>query len=134
MHAPLTQLKILIVDDSAIIRSRLTSLLSDLPHVEIVDEADDAPQALELIRLRKPDVVILDIHLTHGSGLNLLPDIKRDRPAVVVIILTNYPYPQYRDKCLADGADFFFDKSSEFERVISVVESIGDETASNEAV
>jgi DNA-binding NarL/FixJ family response regulator len=122
MHVQLPQIRVLLVDDSVIVRERLTLLLSDLPHVEVVGEVDDAPQALELIRRRKPDVVILDIHLPHGSGLELLPDIKREFPAMTVIMLTNYPYPQYRAKCLANGADFFFDKSTEFQKIAGVMD------------
>lgn len=124
MRAPLTKLRTLIVDDSAIIRNRLTTLLSDLPNVEIVGQAANTPQAMQSIRALTPDVVILDIRLPGGSGLEALRDIKRELPATVVIILTNYPYPQYRTKCLADGADFFFDKSTEFQKIAGAIDSL----------
>lgn len=70
----------------------------------------------------KTDVVILDIRMPGRNGLDVLRDIKEGSPESKVIILTNYPYPQYRRRCMEEGADFFFDKSSEFEKVTEVLE------------
>jgi len=68
--------------------------------------------------------VILDIRMPGGSGIDVLEDIKKINAAPIVIILTNYPYPQYRKKCMAAGADYFFDKSSEFEKVTEVLKKL----------
>jgi DNA-binding NarL/FixJ family response regulator len=59
-----------------------------------------------------------------GRGIEVLKYIKKIEPVTLVIILTNYPYPQYLKKCMDLGADFFFDKSTEFEKVTEVCEQL----------
>ncbi len=113
-------IKVFIADDSSIIRERLNALLSDLPRVEVIGEAGDAEEALEGIQELNPDVVILDIRMPVGNGISVLEKIKRTESSPVIIMLTNYPYPQYRKKCADLGANYFFDKSTEFEKVIEV--------------
>ena len=124
MAAEIPKIRLLIVDDSIIVRGRLAELLAETQQVEIVGEVDDAPEAMDRIRALKPQVVILDVRLPHGSGIDVLRDIKHESPAPLVIVLTNYPYPQYRESCLAAGADYFFDKSTEFNRITDVVNSL----------
>jgi DNA-binding response OmpR family regulator len=68
--------------------------------------------------------VILDIRMPGGSGMDVLQAIKREKQAPMVIMLTNYPYPQYRKKCLGLGADYFFDKSTEFEKVTELFKQL----------
>ena len=110
-------MKVFIVDDSSVLRERLVEMLSELPEIEIIGYAQNVPDALSSIKELNPDVVILDIRIPGGSGIDVLQDIKKERKAPMVIMLTNYPYPQYRKKCLGLGADYFFDKSTEFEKV-----------------
>jgi DNA-binding NarL/FixJ family response regulator len=113
--------KVLIADDSAVVRQRLAELISEIERVEVVSQAGDALEALAAIEETTPDVAILDIRMPGANGIEALAEIKKERPAPVVIMLTNYPYPQYRKKCLDAGADYFFDKSTEFERVVEVI-------------
>ncbi len=114
-------MKVLIVDDSFEVRARIKMLLSELQTVDMVGEAESAQQAIEKIRELVPDVVILDIRMPDGNGIDVLKNIeKRDR-LPLVIMLTNYPYAQYRRKCFDAGADFFLDKSGEFEKVVEVL-------------
>ena len=117
-------MKVFIVDDSKIVRDRLVILLSDLKKIEVIGQAKSTRQAIVAIRKLKPDVVILDIRMRDGNGIEVLANIKKDKSSPVIIMLTNYPYPQYRKKCLDAGADFFFDKSTEFERVIEVCQDL----------
>jgi DNA-binding NarL/FixJ family response regulator len=56
-----------------------------------------------------------------GSGLDILRTIRPERPGLSVLICTNYPYPQYRDECLAAGANYFLDKSAEFEKIPAIL-------------
>lgn len=111
------RMKVFIVDDSAVLRERVIEMLSELPGIEIIGHAQNVPDALSAIKKLNPDVVILDIRIPGGNGMDVLQDIKQKKGAPMVIILTNYPYPQYRKKCLGLGADYFFDKSTEFEKV-----------------
>ena len=114
-------MKVFIADDSAVVRERLIDMLSELPDVEIVGQAEDGLQATNLIEKLTPDVAILDIRMPRGNGIEALQNIKKNNPALIVIMLTNYPYPQYRKKCMKAGADYFFDKSTEFEKVTEVL-------------
>ena len=59
-----------------------------------------------------------------GSGIDVLREIKQNNQTPLVIVLTNYPYPQYRRKCMDAGADFFFDKSTEFDKVTEVLKQL----------
>ena len=113
-----------IADDSALLRERLIDMLSELDGIEIVGQAEDALSAVRSIHKLKPDVVILDIWMPGGSGFNVLQNIKKNKVANVVIMFTNYPYSQYRKKCMDEGADFFFDKSSEFEKITEVLRQL----------
>lgn len=112
---------VFIVDDSPVVRERLAHLISDLPDTEIIGQSDIAFEAINSIRRTKPSVVVLDISMPGGSGIYVLDSIKRERPAPTVIMLTNFAHDQYRQKCLQMGADYFFDKSTEFEKVIDVL-------------
>jgi DNA-binding NarL/FixJ family response regulator len=117
-------MKVFIADDSPIIRERLKAMLSEVPQVEISGQAQDVPEAIKSIQELKPDVVILDIRMPGGSGIEVLKSIKEDLPDIKVIVFTNYPYPQYRKKCMESGADFFFAKSTPFEEVVNAINEL----------
>lgn len=114
-------MRILIADDSIVVRERLISLLSDIQGLEVVGQAGDAAEARGLAEKLKPDVAILDLRMPNGSGADVLQDIKKLDPTPKVIMLTNYPHPENRKKCIDRGADYFFDKSTEFKKVVSVL-------------
>jgi CheY-like chemotaxis protein len=113
--------RVLLIDDSTVVRSRLARLLEDLGQDIAVDEADDAPEGLAAARSRRPDAVILDIRLRTGSGLEVLQELKREASPPLVIMLTNHASEHHRRWCERHGADFFFDKTSEFEKVLDVL-------------
>jgi DNA-binding NarL/FixJ family response regulator len=115
--------KIIVVDHSAIARERLIALLEDIDGVDIVGEAADAVDARNLVAGLKPDVAIVDLRMPRWED-DVLAELKRSEPALKVIMLTNEFYPEYRKKCLARGADYFFDKSTEIEKVVSVLKSL----------
>ena len=112
-----TSLKVLIADDSELLRERLTRLLSAIEGIEVAGEAPDGATALQQVQVLKPDVLILDLRMPGGSGIEVLQQIRQKGGRIKVIILTSFPYPQYRESCLAAGADYFFDKSEELELV-----------------
>lgn len=122
-------MKVVIVDDSVLVQERLTIMFAGLKGVEVVGTAQDAPEGTSVIRELNPDVVILDIKMPVGSGIDVLRDIKDSNPLIKVVILTNYPYEQYRRKCMDLGAEYFFDKSSEFERIPEILEQFRKENS-----
>ena len=117
-------MKVLIADDSQVVRERLVDLLSDLTGVELVGQAEDGMQAFELVVRLKPDVAIVDVRMPRRTGLDLLRYVSKNPHAPRVIILTNYPTPENREKCFELGADYFFDKSSEIEKVVDVLKDL----------
>ncbi len=117
------QTTIFIVDDSSIIRERILEKLGMLPMISTVLQAKDYQSANQIIDKEQPDIAILDIQLPDGSGIDLLSKIKNMRKETVVIMLTNYPYSIIRKRCDELGADYFFDKSTEFEKVLEVLET-----------
>jgi DNA-binding NarL/FixJ family response regulator len=118
------KIRVFIADDSATVRDRLTSLLRDMPAVEIVGQAADAAEAIQSIQQLKPDVVILDIRMPAGSGIGVLRSLQQKPEKPKFIMLTNYPFLQYRKTCLEAGASYFFDKSSEFEKIPQALEQL----------
>jgi DNA-binding NarL/FixJ family response regulator len=117
-------MKVLIVDDSKIVCNGLQQMLINIADVEIVGQAHNAQDAITSISEVKPDVVLLDIRLPGKSGIEVLKDIRAKKLLCRVIMLTNYPYPQYRKKCEELGADYFFDKVTEIERIPNVIEEL----------
>jgi len=117
-------IKVFIADDSPLVREHLVTMLDELAGVEIVGQAENVAEAISGIRNLQPDIVILDVRMPEGSGIDVLQNIKQDEVAPMVIILTNYPYPAYRQKCLQAGADFFLDKSTEFDQLPQLFERL----------
>lgn len=117
-------MRILLADDSLLIRENLINLISRIEGVEEISEAEDVPRAIAHIKANPPDVVILDLHMPGGSGLDVLSYIKERNIDVKVIVLTNYATEYYRDKSLKQGAQYFFDKSTEFMKVITLLGSM----------
>ena len=113
--------RVLMADDSKVIRQRLKLLIKDSNNVELVGEAEDARTAVRLWQSTRPDVVVLDLRMPGGGGIHALREIKKQSPETLVIILTNYPYAAYRKRCTELGADYFLDKSLEFAKVKDIL-------------
>ncbi len=127
---PNSKLKVFITDDSLIVREHLVTMLDELAGIEIVGQAENVAEAISGIQNLQPDVVILDIRMPDGSGIDVLRHIKQDGVGPMVIILTNYPYPGYRQKCMQAGADFFLDKSTEFDQIPKLLERFKQDSGS----
>jgi DNA-binding NarL/FixJ family response regulator len=117
----MSKLKVCIVDDAASIRVSLRKMLSILDFIEITGEADSVKSAKILLSNNKPDLTLLDLNLPDGSGYDILKVIKESENPHKVIVLTNYSAESYKKKAIKEGADHFFDKSTEFEKVIDVI-------------
>ena len=117
-------MKVFIVEDSEVVRKNLQTMLSGISGVAVAGHAVGEAGAIECIDSLLPDVVILDLHLQHGSGLNVLLNIKKYHAATKVIVLTNYANESYISRCRQAGADYFFDKSFQFRLVGEVLEHL----------
>lgn len=114
-------IRVLVVDDSAAIRWRVSCMLKELDTVEVVGQARGASAALELARQLNPDVVTLDPHMQGRGGLPLIEELKALEPPPTIMVLTSFPYSAYRTRAKQAGADFFFDKSTEFHKVLAIL-------------
>jgi DNA-binding NarL/FixJ family response regulator len=121
-----SNLRVIIVEDSALIRARLAESLAEIPNVEIVDQVETEAAALAAMRETGWDAAVLDLQLKQGTGLGLLKTLARGvrPPNTKIIVFTNYAFPQYRERSLALGADYFFDKAREFHRVREVLHEL----------
>ena len=117
-------MRLLIADDSDQVRMRLVDMLSDLKGIETIFEAQEGLEAIKLTRELRPDVVVLDIRMPKRNGIEVMSEIIQEDYKPVIIILTSYPYDQYRKRCMEAGSDYFFDKSCEFERVTEICQQL----------
>ena len=112
---------IYIVEDSAIIRGRTMVALSKIDGIKIGGASGYVNEAIDEISTYRPEIVILDIRLNDGTGIDVLQEIKKSIPNITVIMFTNYLYPQYMKKCTELGADYYFDKSKDFDKIINLI-------------
>jgi two-component system, NarL family, invasion response regulator UvrY len=119
-------IEILIVDDHAVVRTGLKQILSEIPDMTITDEACDARGALDKIRTNNYSVVVLDIALPGKSGLDVLKEIKSERPGLPVLILSMYPEDQYAIRVLKSGAAGYMTKESAPEELVTAVRTVAD--------
>ena len=123
-------MKILIADDSELIRDSLANLISGIPAITIIGQAENTREAETYINRAAPEIVILDIRMPGGNGMGLLKKIKTQSPHTVVIMFTDYPYQLYRERSMELGADYFFEKSTEFEKLINTLKRLTKDDAS----
>jgi response regulator of citrate/malate metabolism len=111
------ELVVLIVDDSPLIAERLTRILKGLKNVKQVLHAGSFTDAMNILSVLKPDLMLLDINLPDKSGIELLRTISINKWELMVIMFTNHSSDYYRDLCKSLGAYYFFDKTNEFEKI-----------------
>ena len=117
-------MKLVIADDSSMIRERIKNQAGQFDDVTVVGEAGNGKAALEMIIDLNPDLVFLDLQMPEMGGIEVLRKIKAAKVKTKVCILTNYSFPQYRTRCLEIGADFFLSKSDDFEKTTTVIANI----------
>lgn len=111
-------MRVLIADDHPVVRRGLRQILADEYPSLSVGEARDAGEALKLASEQDWDVILLDISMPGRSGLEVLKELKRERPKVPVLILTSYPEEQYAVRVLKAGAAGYMTKESAAEHLI----------------
>jgi DNA-binding NarL/FixJ family response regulator len=113
--------RVYLVEDSIPIRKRLAGLLGEITGVQLVGEADTAASAAAGILQTRPNVVVLDIRLAQGTGIDVLRQVHPQAPEIVFIVLTTFASPQYKKTCMDAGASYFLDKSAEMSEVKRLV-------------
>jgi DNA-binding NarL/FixJ family response regulator len=119
-------MKVFVVEDSAAVRERLVEMVRELKDIEVVGEADTFGRAVIGIRDTMPDVAILDIKLANdaGSGIDVLNAVRKELPGLRAIVMSNFATPQHMKASADAGAEYFLDKSSDFERIPEILERI----------
>lgn len=117
-------MNLMIVENSNYLYERLARLVSRHHNIHVVGHASTEQEAVQDIKRLSPDVVLLDIRLDEGNGFEVLKKVKTPGRPPFVIVLTNYAYPQYRERFLANGADFFFDKSEEIDQMLQALDML----------
>jgi len=115
--------KILVVDDAALVVDRLFDILNEMVVVNELISAHSYQDAVEKIQQKNPHFVLLDIQLRGKNGIELLSFIKQQYPEIITIMHTNLVSDYYKDLCNEIGANYFIDKSTEFERVPEIIMS-----------
>ncbi len=113
--------KLLVLDDSELIRSRLLTLLRGIPGVEEVLITETLAQALTSVREWRPNLAVLDLHVPGSNVIQFIPVLKKLAPELKVVVLANDSSDFSRRRCLDAGADWLFDKSTEFEALLALL-------------
>jgi two-component system invasion response regulator UvrY len=122
--AKTSKLTMLVVDDHRAVRVRLKLLLEEAFPGALVRQAKDVRQLMKLTRSQPWDVVLLDISLPDRSGLDVLPEIKREHPETRVLIVSNHPEEQYGAASLRAGASGYVTKGKAPEQLADAIRTV----------
>jgi len=122
----MNKIQIYLVDDHPLVREWLTNLIQQQPDLTVCGESEDAPHALQSIADLRPEVVIVDISLKQGSGLELIKNLKAVLPSIAIIVLSMHDERLYAERALRAGARGYIMKSETAKKVISVIRRVLD--------
>lgn len=117
-------IKILVVDDHAVVRRGLRQILAETPDLHVGAEAATAAEAMAKVQAERWDVVVLDVGLAGKSGLDLIGDIRKHRPEARVLVLTMFSEEQYAVRAIRAGAAGFLTKESAPEKLVDAVRKV----------
>lgn len=117
-------IRILIADDHAIVRQGLKQILADSPDMIVAGEASNGVEAIRMLRENNYDMLLLDIAMPGKSGIEVLKQIKQERPKLPVLILSMYPEEQYAVRLIKAGAATYLTKESAPELLVSAVRTV----------
>jgi len=117
-------LNVLIVEDSPGIQRRLAEMLKTVAGLTVVGQADSVAEASRAIRELNPHLVVLDLQLADGNGIEILRATKEVNPSIRFVIFTNQSDPQYRQRCAELGADYFLCKSTDVRSLLTLIEGL----------
>ncbi|MBC7601990.1 MAG: response regulator transcription factor [Ramlibacter sp.] len=113
-------LKVFLADDSALIRTRVAAMLG-APAMDIVGQAQTPADCIAGILATHPDVVVLDVQLEGGMGLEVMKTVLLTEPGIAFVVFSNNSQPAYRKRYLEQGAVRFLDKATEFDQLAQAV-------------
>ena len=119
-------IKVLVVDDHPIVLNGIRQVLADTPDVQVAGQATSGAEELEMLRHSKFDVVTLDLAMPGLSGLDLLKQIRDEKPNLPILVLSVYPEDQYAIRCLKAGASGYLNKASVPEDLVRAVRTVAD--------
>ena len=120
-------LKILLVEDSPLLRSRLTSMLSQHPELAVTGYAAAEAEAVNKLSTVAHDALVVDVELRPGNGISVIRHARAianetgDQRRLPIVVLTNYDLPIVRERCFLAGADYFFDKMREIDQLVPLL-------------
>lgn len=117
-------MKILIADDHAVVRQGLRMILANEFKKATFGEAQDTPELFDRLKADRWDVVVMDLAMPGGSGLNTLKEIKHNHPQMPVLVLSMYPEDQYAVRTLKAGASGYLTKESASEELVNALQKI----------
>jgi len=117
-------IRILIADDHAIVREGIKSILAEAPDMLVVGEARDGVEAIEETGRLAPDVVVLDVQMPRGGGLETLRAIRREHPTIAVLILSFHSEHVFAVPFLREGADGYLAKDNAGEALLDAIRKI----------
>jgi DNA-binding NarL/FixJ family response regulator len=118
------KVRILIVEDHALVRDGFVALINRVPSLQVIAEASGASEALSLITKYQPDLVIADLLLAEGNGLDLLKDVKLNGVDVPFLIISMQDEEIYAERCLKAGARGYIMKHSATDEFLDAIETI----------
>jgi two-component system, OmpR family, response regulator len=122
--SPEKSVKVLLVEDSAVLTEILSEALVQIPEVDLVGVVDSEAEALRVIARDRVDLIFLDLQLKQGTGFGILRALADMHPAPRSVVLTNHDLPEYQSAAMALGATYFLDKARDFHRLPEIVRAI----------
>jgi len=120
-EAPTGPVRLVIADDHALVRDGLRSMLDDEPGLEVVGEAANGREALELCRSLKPDLVLMDVRMPEMDGLEATRAVKQELPSTSVLMVTMHENPDYLLEALSAGAAGYVLKGASGDRLVNAI-------------
>jgi len=117
-------IEVLVVDDHALIRKGLKQILDDTADIRVTGEAESGMQAVKMVRENKYDMVLLDITLPDKYGIDVLRQLKLQRPALPVLILSMHPDEQYAMRSIRAGAAGYMNKQSAPSQLVTAIRQV----------
>ena len=118
------KISIAIVEDHKLVREMWAHLFSGKPEIEVVGKSGEFDEAIEMIKIKRPDIVLLDINLPGASGLDAVPLIRKFAPGTRIIAVSMHSQPAYAKKMLQLGAKGYVTKNSSHEEMYMAVDSV----------